>query len=144
MTNSAQTVEWARLLYSTRLILQSVVRPPAFTLKATSPSLCCLLSICSVPRLLCAIQGKRVEPCRCSFKRAKPSSASHDPTDLVAPQSISAHPVSSASLLRACPFLCERPWLILRTPNELSLLTLSSLVSLAFQDTVKPSADRCR
>ena len=47
-------------------------------------------------------------------------------------------------LLRTCLFLCERPWKILCTPYELSLLPLSGLVSLAFQDTVKPSADRCR
>ena len=82
-----------------QLILHSPVRPPAFTLKATSPSLCCLVPFGNVYHVFFErSRENRVEPCLCSFIRSKPSSASYDPIDLEAPQSIKAFPVSSDSL----------------------------------------------
>ena len=128
-----------------QLILQFPVRPPAFTLKETSPSLCCLFPIAKVYHVFFVrSQGKRVEPCRCSFIRAKPSSASEDPKDLVAPWSISA--IQFPGLLS-----CEHARFCVNDHGKLAVRRVSCRfsfllpeISLAFPDTVKPSVDRCR
>ena len=90
-----------------QLILLSPVRPPAFTLNATSHSLFRLFPLAKVYHVFFVrSKEKRVEPWRCSFMRANPSSASHDPIVLVALQSSTAFSVSTAPLENMLVSVC--------------------------------------
>ena len=95
------------LVVCKQLILQSPAQPPAFTLDATSPSLCCLFPCANVYHVLFVrSKEKRVEPCCCALMCARPSGASQDPLDLVVPQSIRAFPVSKTPLANMLVSVC--------------------------------------